>query len=408
MGGTKRATATAAKQTTNGRRMWGAGSVSQREPGVWIVRLSHRRDPITGKRTREWRTVRGSRRDAERVLAELVRAQAAHGPTLATSASLTLDGWVRQHLASVDLSDRTRADQLKLWERHSTPALRARPLRDLTTALLTAHMAALREQVSEHTKRPLSPRTRQLYFNVVKAALSAAERQRMLPANPASGVEVKGGSGVSHAGSALTPEEMGKFLAHDPDDPLYPLWLAGATTGARPGELLGLFWDDLDFDAGTLTIRRALTDGPERPVFGPCKAGSARTVQIGDCPELLVALQRHRKRQLEARLRLGEKWIDPRLVFASEVGGALDRHNVSARFRRRCKAAGIRACRWYDLRHSVGSALIASGKDPKLVAETLGHRSVVTTLRHYTHPDASQQRAALGSLPWARATTATG
>jgi integrase len=120
-------------------------------------------------------------------------------------------------------------------------------------------------------------------------------------------------------------------------------------------------------------------------------------------PALVTRLQRHRRRQLAERLNLGERWVDDRLIFASEIGSALDLHNVRRRFRARCRRAKVPPRRLYDLRHSVGTAMIASGVDARTVSEVLGHRSVLTTLMHYTHPDAAQHRRAIGALPWAKA-----
>jgi site-specific recombinase XerD len=74
---------------------------------------------------------------------------------------------------------------------------------------------------------------------------------------------------------------------------------------------------------------------------------------------------------------------------------------MSARFRARCRAAKVRPVRWYDLRHSFGSILMARGVDAKTVAELMGHKDVRLTLQHYTHPDAAARRAAIARLPWA-------
>jgi hypothetical protein len=63
------------------RRAWGRGNIEQSGPDKWVVRLSHGREPATGKRVRDSRTVRGSRRDAERVLADMVRERETHGPS---------------------------------------------------------------------------------------------------------------------------------------------------------------------------------------------------------------------------------------------------------------------------------------------------------------------------------------
>jgi integrase len=349
---------------------------------------------------RESRTVHGTRRKAEAVLAAMVRDQETHGPTPASNASRTLDGWLRVYLASADLTERTRADQTYLWDHYSTPALRGTPLRNVSTVALRAHVTALRAGTSKHTGRPLSARTVQIYFNVVRAALGAAVAAGILPVNPATGVAVAGASAASKASCAFTAEEMAKFLAHDPDDRLHALWYLLAMTGLRPGEGLALWWADLDAEAGTLAVRRALTVNAEgQPMFGACKAGSARVIQVDAA--LIARLQRHRRSQLGDRLKLGARWVDDRLIFATEIGSVIDDHNLRRGFRRRCRLAKVPVRRLYDLRHSVGSAMIAAGADAKAVSEILGHKSVVTTLMHYVHPRPEDHRRAMRTLPWA-------
>jgi site-specific recombinase XerD len=83
------------------------------------------------------------------------------------------------------------------------------------------------------------------------------------------------------------------------------------------------------------------------------------------------------------------------------AGGALDHSNVANALKARLKAAKVRPVRWYDLRHSFGTHLIATGSDAKSVAQLMGHKDVSMTLKHYTHPGASQHRAAVARLPWA-------
>lgn len=382
------------------RRTWGQGTLVPRGPDRWLVMISHRRDPATGKRVRESRTVKGGRRDAERVLRDMLRERETHGPTPVTGGRITLDAWIKQHVATADLAPQTRAGQLELWDRHSSPALRGTPLRDLTTATLNAYVAELRERVSDHTHRKLAPRTVQIFFNIIRAALNAAVRQRLIPANPAAGVSVKGGSATSKVGSALSQEEVNRFLAHDPEDRLHALWVTAIYTGMRPAEVLALRWDDIDFDSAMLRVRRALVRVGKEMFYGPCKAGSERDIPMD--PELVQALRRHRKRQLEERLSIGEGWVDPTLVFTHQLGGALDRHNVAKAFRARLKAAKLRKVRWYDLRHSYGTALIAAGVDAKTVSQLMGHRNLTLTLTHYTHPDAAAHRAAVARLRWKR------
>ena len=102
---------------------------------------------------------------------------------------------------------------------------------------------------------------------------------------------------------------------------------------------------------------------------------------------------------IAVRLALGgEKWVDSSLMFTTEIGSALDHANVAHLFRAKLKAAKVRSVRWYDLRHSFGTHLIAGGTDARTVADLMGHADVSMTLRHYTHPNEAGKRAAIERL----------
>ena len=159
-------------------------------------------------------------------------------------------------------------------------------------------------------------------------------------------------------------------------------------TGCRPGEALALRWQDLDFDAGRATIRRALTKAADgRPAFKePKTAGSRRAIPL---PSSLAAVLRdHRKSQAEHALKLGLSYDRASdLVFANEAGTPLDARNVVNRhFKPAVKAAGLpNALRLYDLRHTHATMLMAQGINPKVVAERLGHATTRQTLDTYSH-----------------------
>jgi integrase len=398
---TRQAKATKATKATPRRRTWRRGTIEARGPDTWVVRVGGRIDPATQKRVRESRRVHGSRRDAERALADLLRERETHGPSPATEGRLTLHDWIEEHLrTSGKLSERTRADQLRFWKTYSTPALRATPLRDVTTALLDAFVTDLRQHESERTGRTLSARTVALVFNVLRAALKRAVRLKKIPADPAHGVTVAGAAATSTAGRALSAEEVARFLSHDPEHRLHALWHVAVGTGLRPGEVLALRWEDLDLDSATLHVRRALVRIGKAVYYASPKAGSARSVPLA--PGVVDVLKRHRTRQCAERLKLGERWMDPSLVFASDIGSVLDANNVSDLFRGRVKAAKLPPVRWYDLRHSFGSYLIREGVDVKTVSQLMGHKDVALTLRSYVHPDEAQHRAAVARLPWGK------
>jgi integrase len=391
------------------KREWGKGSIEERGPDKWLIRVSYRSNPITKQQIRESRVVHGKRKDAEHALDELLAQKNVSGTAPAKGGKVTLDKWVRDQITAglskkgKPLSARTRIDQVYVWEHYSSPSLRSTLLRDVTTDQLEKHVAHLYERVSEKTGRPLGPRTVQIFFNIVRACLAAAVRKHALRTNPATGLAVEGGTATSKVGQALSPEEMQRFLEHDPEDRLRALWYVAAYTGVRPAELLALRWEDWenwDWDdkAGVLQVRRSLVRAGKERVFAPCKSKSERTVPVA--PELATVLREHRKRQLTERVRLGEKWIDPSLMFTNEIGSALEQHNASNAFRARLKAAKVKPVRWYDLRHSFGTHMIASGTDAKTVAALMGHVKVTMTLQHYAHPDDAGKQAAVARLPW--------
>ncbi|MGE5231345.1 MAG: tyrosine-type recombinase/integrase [Deltaproteobacteria bacterium] len=364
-----------------------------------MIRVSHRRDPRTGTQVRISRTVRGTRRQAEQELKRLLEQKERRGPTPVSQARLTLDAWIRHRITTADLAARTRKDQVDLWDQYSTPALRAMPLRDVTTAMLRAHIADLRRRVSKHTGRALAPRTVQMYFNVIRAALTMAVEDGVISENPAVGISVKGGGKQSKIGAALTPEEMQRFLAVEPGHRLGALWYVAAYTGVRPSELLALRWEDWDEAAGLLHIRRSLVRINEELYWAPCKAESERTVPVAT--ELAATLRDHRKRQAQERLNIGPGWVDSSLMFTTAIGSPLERHNVARMFRARANAAKLgRPIRWYDLRHSFGTHAMAASGNAKVVAQLMGHANVTMTLQHYTHPDEAEQRATVARLPW--------
>jgi integrase len=131
------------------------------------------------------------------------------------------------------------------------------------------------------------------------------------------------------------------------------------------------------------------------PRYGTPKGGRGRGVTLTD--RSVAALRRHRLRQAEQRLAMGEVWIDYGLVFTDALGGPLRRDHVSRRsFEPLLAAAGPPAStRLHDLRHTCATLLLGRGVHPKLVQELLGHSTIAMTLDRYSHwtPDLGAQTA---------------
>jgi integrase len=157
------------------------------------------------------------------------------------------------------------------------------------------------------------------------------------------------------------------------------LFTIAASTGARSGELFALTWDDVDFDAGKISITKSLSwaKGTETTTrvrtYPPKTESSRREIPI---PHEVAVMLKSWKLQCPPGA----------LVFPATDGRPMRRSTVYLRgFVPALKAAGLRKVRLHSLRHSFASTLIAQGTPISQVSSLLGHKDSVVTLRVYTH-----------------------
>ena len=184
----------------------------------------------------------------------------------------------------------------------------------------------------------------------------------------------------------LSPIQARAFLQAAQEDRLEALYVLAIHCGLRQGELLGLRWEDIDLDAGTLQVRRTLTAAKGDRVFtAPKTVKSRRNLRL--TAGAIDALRGHYQRQLKERERLAGLWQDQGLIFASEVGTPMNRHNLLNRsFKPLLRRAGLpHSVRFHDLRHTCATLLLGMGVHPKVVQELLGHSNVSITLDTYSH-----------------------
>lgn len=191
--------------------------------------------------------------------------------------------------------------------------------------------------------------------------------------------------------TVLTPDQANKLLEHAESDRLYALYVLALTSGMRSGELYGLHWSDIDFDAEAVSVQRTLEEvsGVHR-VKPPKTPHSRRRI---DLPKIAIdALREHLKLAL----------VDGHAkapVFCDSRGGYLRRPNVTQRsFQPLLEAAGMPDIRFHDLRHTCATLLLVAGVNPKVVSERLGHSSVQVTLDRYSHVLPTMQKEAAAKL----------
>jgi integrase len=371
-----------------GKRGNGEGSISRRNNGGWMAQYAvytaegRRRKTIYGK----------TRKD---VAAKLATALSDREDGLVFDAgTLTVEEYLERWLSDCvrdTVKASTHSSYRQLVSKHIVPTLGRIRLKTLTAT----HVRGL---LREKLDAGLSPRTVQYIRFVLRKALDQAVADYLIPRNPVAGVkppqvrreEIK----------PLSPKQARLFLrtAAETGDGLEALFALAIHLGLRQGELLALKWEDVNLEAGTLQVRRSLSgSNGGQPVFTTPKTAKSRR-QVRLTAGATEALKRHRKRQLEERLRVAGLWRDHGLVF-TETGTPLDRHNLCQRsFKPLLKKAGLPGIRFHDLRHTCATLLLTRGVHPKIVQDLLGHSTIAITLDTYSHVLPGMGDAAAGAM----------
>lgn len=141
-------------------------------------------------------------------------------------------------------------------------------------------------------------------------------------------------------------------------DEFADLFFIAVFTGMRQGELLGLRWPDMDFQAGSITIRQQLQRSRTKGGgFTLTTLKNGKTRRIIPAPDVMKRLHRVQIKQKEARLFAGSAWANPDdLVFTNALGGHLHHLTVSRHFKKCIAAAGMEEARFHDMRHTLCQA----------------------------------------------------
>lgn len=348
---------------------------SNRYPGVYYRETPRgRRYEITFRDSmgkQRWKVVDGGEQEARDALDEIrrkLRRGERVAPTKQTVAQVA-DAWLA---TQGELRPRTREKYDWALKRHILPRLGRLKIAQVTED----HVAVMISELLEQGYKPWTVRS---VLTPLGRVFSYAARRGLIAGNPVDRLERGERPTVGRRDMRiLNRDEIGGLL-QSATTRYRPLLATAVFTGLRIGELLGVTWANVDFEAGVVRVRRQLNRSGQR--VEPKTPQAVRDVVL--MPALARVLREH-------RLQSAHTQPDD-LVFASSEGTGLDHRNVARRgLAPALERAGLNggdrpALRFHDLRHTFASLLVAQGANVVFVSRQLGHASPDITLGVYAH-----------------------
>lgn len=389
----------------------GDGSIYQRKSdGMWCALIELPR--ATDGRRRRKTIVRKYKQD---LVAEMrkVRAELAERGDLPTS-SPTLEQWLTYWLREVSarrVRPKTQYEREGDVRRYLTPTLGKVRLDKLTAD----HVRRMHNHITEELG--LSSTTALRCHRLLSVALRDAKRAGRVTRNVATTDYMDAPSAAVVDVRTLDQDEALQVLATAATRSDGARWALSLLTGARSGEAIGLEWDRVDFERGTLTFSWQL----QRLTYEHgCGDTPCRFKRAGNCPYRQVRTpagfeHRHVGGGLYlVRPKTRTGWrvvplVDPLYSILERhhnqagnpsgglVFGTVDPRDDYQAWLQLLADAGVPRIRRHDARHTAATLLLALGVDTKVISQILGHSSVVTT-RAYQHASLDMARAALTQL----------
>ena len=356
------------------------GHLRKRGQNTWAIVVDLPR-AAHGKRRRKWHSFRGTKSAAQAEMAKILH-QMQTGDYVEGSRE-TLESFLHRWLVSSEsrVSGKTLERYREIVETQIIPVLGSIKLTKLHPSQVLEAYSHWLQNGRRDGKGGLSAQTVLHHHRLLHKALSQAVKWQLVARNVMDAVDAP--TVEKHEMRALDETEVAALLDAANGDRLAAPVYTAAVTGLRRGELVGLKWADIDWEAAQLAVRRSVEETRKGVRFKPTKSKQARTVQLS--VHALEVLRKHRVAQGRERLKVGPKYNVLDLVFPREDGSVWEPESFGKAFVNLVKRAKLGHVRLHDLRHSCASILLKAGVHVKVVSERLGHSTIAITLDLYSH-----------------------
>jgi integrase len=362
------------------------GHIRSRYKGTYAIYIELERDPVTKKRQQYHESIKGTKKDAEKRMAELIH-QLDKG-TFARPGKLTvadfLEAWLQDY-CKANLAPNTTETYEFFIRKHIIPVIGQIAL----SSLRPEHLQRL---YSDKLNGGLGSRSVRYIHGTMHKALKSAVKLGMISRNPADSVEAP--KAEHREMKIMSESDIHLFLEYARSTPYYALFYLALFTGMRRSELLALRWSDIDLLLGQISVNHTLhrLDNKEIIIRQPKTAKGKRTIALS--PSTIAVLREHRTQQEELKKSLGVTLAEDDFVFCQMDGTPLFPDSITQAWRRLAHRTGLKGIRLHDARHTHASLMLKQGIHPKIVQERLGHASIQITLDTYSHVAPGLQEAA--------------
>lgn len=366
--------------------------------GKYYIILSYYEN---GKRKRPWIATglpeRGNKRKAEQLLRETLHEYEIK--LTKPQSDITFADYIRYWLSIAE----RKVDEVTFQGYDSLATRHILPYFDENAVKLQAvNLHTLQTYIDEKaahglikTKGGLSPRSLKLHKNILHQTLEEAVKQELLPNNPSHYLVLPQGNRFE--AGYYTAEQLQALFEAIADEPLYPLVKITALYGLRRSEVLGLKWDSINWDNGTLTIKHTVSKVTKAVEKDKTKNQSSfRSFPL--IPEAEKIFRQMKSEETRNKRDFGKKYQINDYIFKWSDGHTYSPDYVTDKFSKLLKKHNLPHIRFHDLRHSCASLLLNNGFHLKDVQEWMGHADIKMTANVYGHLDVSRKQNMAGKL----------
>lgn len=374
------------KATKNAK---GGGTIRKRLDGRWEARYTLGIDPKTGKQIQK--SVYGKTHKEVRQKLTAITAEIDDGtyiPPDKTTVEQWLTIWLKEYMG--DKKYGTVRNYKNVCKYHIIPYIGQYRLSELKPYTIQALYNRLGRE--EDGKKALSPKTIHNVHGVLSKALNQAVWNEMIRSNPAQ-LTTRPRKTRKEI-TTLSDEQIQKFGALVEQDSYRAILKFILFSGVRESEAIGLTWDCIDFDRGTIRIyRQMLKRTKEAGGYTLASLKNDKERLLTPPPMLLSMLKEQKREQVERRMKAGPAWrgwnsVEEQktgLVFTTEFGDHYCPQTVYAHFKKIAKQIGAEKANVHSLRHTYAVLCLQNGDDVKTVQSNLGHATAAFTLDVYGH-----------------------